>query len=157
MENEYDKSLLVDEKQTYVRVTFADNGGEEYIGLLDGLIRMSEGILVMYSVYDKYSLEFAERLLKNIRVMKDVDDDVIIPVILVEYNDPSAQRGRSLSDNLTTEEGQELATKLNVQFTQITVNDGEAANKVFSNLIRMVLDARNPKPVPQTNKKCIIM
>jgi hypothetical protein len=157
MENEYDKSLLVDEKQTYVRVTFADNGGEEYIGLLNGLIRMCEGMLVMYSVYDKYSLEFAEKLLKNIRVTKDVDDELIIPVILVEYNDPSAQRGRSLSDNLTTEEGQELATKLNVQFTQITVNDGEAANKVFSNLIRIVLDARNPKPVPQTNKKCIVM
>ncbi|XP_053394854.1 circularly permutated Ras protein 1-like isoform X4 [Mercenaria mercenaria] len=106
-------------------------GQEEYSAIREQYTRTGNCFVIIYSVTDKNSFTEAESLFEFLKRVKDVKEGEKLPTVLVgNKTDLSADR------QVTTDEGNALATKLGVPFVETSAKTGENVQKLFETLIR---------------------
>lgn len=104
-------------------------GQEEY--MRDNYYRLGEGFLIVYSITMRDTFRSVNRFHDHIVSVKGKED---IPLILVGSKcDLTEQR------QVTTEEGVELAKKLNCPFFETSAKTRVNVDEVFSELVRRVV------------------
>jgi hypothetical protein len=161
-ENEYTRSLEIDEKQVCVRVVFQEYQGSTYdekYRPMNHYIRNSESFLVMYSVYDSESFEYAEAMMRQVEKVKGYHyNGLELPAILVAYDDPGAKISILDNMNVTTEQVEKLTKEWRVKLEKAKIENENDVTRIFETAVRMALENRVPESeVPQPKKKCCLM
>jgi len=127
-------------------------GQEEYSPLRDSHMHTGDGFIIVYSVTTEPSFEQVAKLHRKILRLRSEQPD--FPIIIVG-NKIDMQEERVVS----TEQGIELAKKLNVIFIEISAKTGEGVSDVFTELVRAINKWRQLHPVtkPKKELKCIIL
>uniref|UniRef100_A0A8C9ZK32 small monomeric GTPase n=1 Tax=Sander lucioperca TaxID=283035 RepID=A0A8C9ZK32_SANLU len=102
-------------------------------------IRWADGFLLLYSITQRLSFLEVPRLKELIDQTKQ---SLVVPTVLVANKD-DLEIGREV----TTEEGQRLATDLRCSFRELSVAEvGLGVEAAVFQLIRLVLDQQRPLP-----------
>ena len=145
IEENYRKQVAVD--NIIATTDFLDHyGQEEYMPMLEHQLRFASGIFFMYSITSQES--FDEVTGKYYEIMKRVKEDVKLPAILIGNKlDLEHQRA------VTTEMGQELASKLGVSFYEASAKTGVNVLACLEAIIREIRVVRTPKPTTKIQKR----
>lgn len=112
-----------------VKIQVWDTAGQErYMSINKNLFLRVQGIILLYDVTKTDSFEHITNWLKSIREICDN-----IPIVLVGNK-------IDLPDKvITTEEGQEMAKKYNIEFLEASAKDGTNVKESFCTLAESVL------------------
>ena len=121
-------------------------GQEEYSALRDQYMKTGQGFVLVYSVTSMTSFEASTKLRTDI--LRTNEEKLDIPIILVG-NKIDAENERQV----TSEQGQALATKLGCAFKEASAKTNTNVNEIFFDLIRMINSWRNSHPSPDTKAK----
>ncbi|KAI8816519.1 small G-protein Ras2 [Fimicolochytrium jonesii] len=151
IEDSYRKQVVIDDQPCILEV-LDTAGQEEYTALRDQWIRDGEGFLLVYSITSRSTFERVERFKQQINRVKDTDE---VPMILIGNKcDRVAER------EVSKEEGQHLARKLNCDFMESSAKTCLNVDKAFYQVVRAIRHQRNGVPPPtdkQKKKKCTIL
>ena len=137
--------------ESYV-VDFVETNDEEYSALRHQYIRTGDGFLVVYSITDRSSFEYAKSQIEEVYKIKDVDE---FPLVLVG-NKCDLEYKRQVS----TEEGFALAESHGIPFFETSAKTSVNVNEAIEALIRRCEGKKEPESNDNNNdardKKCII-
>lgn len=111
IEDDYRKQLTVDDVTALVEINVSA-GQEEYLALVEQILRTREGFVVMYSVTDRSSFERANDYLKLIHRIFDATPATAPPIIVLANKLDLIASGSTWDTRVVTpEEGKRLADK----------------------------------------------
>jgi small GTP-binding protein len=142
-------------EQNYVSILDVDNP-EEHFQYTENTIQRGHGFVVVYSVTDQQSFGKAESFIDQIMKLKKKDEMVLMMLV---GNKIDSQR------EVTKEEGQQLAAKYDILFSETSAKTGEYVDKCFTKLFSLISQYQHKtlwdklmKPESLSEKKqCVTM
>ena len=126
--DKYDKQFefesLISERRTFKLKIFDVSGQEKYRSISSNSIRISDGIILVYSINDRKSFENIENVW-----LKIIEDSINIKskqIILV-----ANKIDLFIEANVTEEEGENLAKKLNIPFFECSAKENCNIKPIF--------------------------
>eukprot|EP01089_Gocevia_fonbrunei_P011163 TRINITY_DN2428_c0_g1_i1.p1 TRINITY_DN2428_c0_g1~~TRINITY_DN2428_c0_g1_i1.p1 ORF type:complete len:195 (-),score=30.46 TRINITY_DN2428_c0_g1_i1:86-670(-) len=120
-------------------------GQEEFAALRDTYMKTGEGFLLVYSITSASSFRMIELFFNRVRTIQE--DKPPVPIILMaNKKDLSSER------EVSTTEGQQLATKLNIPFMEVSAKNNQGITEAFTRLVSDINDWRE-KFRPKTSKE----
>ncbi len=132
--------IKIDDKT--IKLKIWDTAGQErFRSIQKHYYNKVDGILFIYDITNKTSFDIIEQWYNEV---KNYNDN-IIGVLIGNKTD--------LEDNrtVTTEQGQELAKKLNFAFYECNSVDGENVHEAFESLVKMILEEKNKNKNKETD------
>ena len=130
-----------------------DTGGsEQFTAMRDLYIKNGDGIIVIYSVSSHGTFSGIDEIKGHVLRIKDCDD---FPIILVGGCTNRDKKHREV----TTEQGQEMAKKLECPFFEVHVNDGDQVDAVVKALLPLIFTWREEmnKQKKEKDRDCVVM
>jgi GTPase KRas protein len=107
-------------------------GQEEYKALRDSYMRNYQSFIFLFSVTSRQSFNEVQEWVEQVRRVKDTKN---VPIIL------SANKIDLVNDRVvTTQEGEELAKALDVEYFEVSAKDREACTELYYKAARMARD-----------------
>eukprot|EP01119_Soliformovum_irregulare_P018477 TRINITY_DN567_c0_g1_i1.p1 TRINITY_DN567_c0_g1~~TRINITY_DN567_c0_g1_i1.p1 ORF type:complete len:188 (+),score=31.42 TRINITY_DN567_c0_g1_i1:145-708(+) len=138
IEDSYRRQTEIDGKACLLDV-MDTAGQDEYSALRDQYMQTGEGFLVVYSITAKPTFDFVTKLRSSIMRMKNNQED--FPFVLVG-NKKDLVNDRVIS----TEDGQNLATKYSAKFIETSAKLNENVEEAFFTLVREIDRYRKDHP-----------
>jgi small GTP-binding protein len=132
--------IKIDDKT--IKLKIWDTAGQErFRSIQKHYYNKVDGILFIYDITNKTSFDIIEQWYNEV---KNYNDN-IIGVLIGNKTD--------LEDNrtVTTEQGKELAIKLNFAFYECNSVDGENVDEAFESLVKMILEEKNKNKNKETD------
>ncbi len=132
--------IKIDDKT--IKLKIWDTAGQErFRSIQKHYYNKVDGILFIYDITNKTSFDIIEQWYNEV---KNYNDN-IIGVLIGNKTD--------LEDNrtVTTEQGKELAKKLNFRFYECNSVDGENVHEAFESLVKMILEEKNKNKNKETD------
>lgn len=109
----------------------------------------AEGYLIVYSITSKSSLEVAQNIRQELKLLRPKSH---VPIILVGNKS-------DLEDERVIEsaEADELARQMDCEHIQTSAKSGKNVDQVFLNLTRYAKKRRKAKTGDKTTKNCVLM
>lgn len=109
-------------------------GQEEFSALRDSYMRTGNGFLLVYAVNSSSSFDDCNKLRSQIQRIKEKDS---VPLVLVgnKCDVDASER------EVTTEEGQKMATTFNCAFLETSAKENINIQEVFTTIVRQVKSA----------------
>ena len=118
------ESSLIGERRTFRLNIFDVSGQEKYRSLSSSSLRISDGIILIYSINDRKSFENIENVwMEKIKDSIDIKSKQIILV--------SNKIDLFIEGDITKEEGQNLSKKLNIPFFECSAKENLNINEFF--------------------------
>ncbi len=129
------------EKKSFKLKIWDTAGQERFRSIQKHYYNKVDGILFIYDITNKTSFDIIEQWYNEV---KNYNDN-IIGVLIGNKTD--------LEDNktVTTEQGKELAKKLNFPFYECNSVDGENVHEAFESLVKMILEEKNKNKNKETD------
>ena len=132
--------IKIDDKT--IKLKIWDTAGQErFRSIQKHYYNKVDGILFIYDITNQTSFDIIEQWYNEV---KNYNDN-IIGVLIGNKTD--------LEDNrtVTTEQGKELAIKLNFAFYECNSVDGENVHEAFESLVKMILEEKNKNKNKETD------
>ena len=124
----------------------------EMTALCDLYIKNGDGIILIYPVASRETFNDIVYRREQILRVHPCED---VPVALVGIYGNYDEKPRVVS----TEQGKEMAERLNCSFFEVDINDSDQVEEVFNSLLPMALDCREErkKQEKEKDRDCVVM
>jgi GTPase KRas protein len=136
LEDSYRKQTAIDGEEAVLDI-FDTAGQEDFSAVRDQYMRKGEGFLCVYAINQESTFEEVPHLYEHICKVKEVKE---IPFVLVGNKCDLAE-----SRQVTTEQGQKLAEKLNCPFLEASAKTRHNVCEAFETLVREIRKYREKK------------
>ncbi|KAL7720914.1 Ras family GTPase RAS1 [Entamoeba marina] len=146
IEDYYRKILEIDGEQVAIEILDTS----EFEGDCPSMIqwrREGEGFVIVYSITDRDSFCYVSAIHKRILEMKYIKDNTYLPIILVG-NKIDLEEERKV----TTEEGEQLADSLGIDFIECSAKEGININEIFEIITSNVIN-NSPRKLNQSKER----
>ena len=154
IEDSYRKQIEVD-GFTYLVEILDTAGQEEYTAMRDQYYRLGEGFVLVYDINKRSSFDEMASIRDRIYEYKFIElkTKKIIPIMIVG-NKTDLQFKRQVS----TQEGKYMADLLQCKFTECCAKNHQEVVRLWTDLIREVVNVRNPKIYKRKPKSsCVVL
>ena len=112
-------------------------GREKFISVNKIFIKGAKGLIFLYNISKRRSLDDAKSYFYNIK--QEISDDVVIALVGncldIDYGNEDYRRRE-----ITREEGQNFANENNLLFYEVSAKDGTNVNEFFDELIHRIYE-----------------
>ena len=112
-------------------------GREKFISVNKIFIKGAKGLIFLYNISKRRSLDDAKSYFYNIK--QEISDDVVIALVGncldIDYGNEDYRRRE-----ITREEGQNFANENNLLFYEVSAKDGTNVNEFFDELIQRIYE-----------------
>ncbi|KAJ5069994.1 small g-protein ras2 [Anaeramoeba ignava] len=148
---EFLKKIIVDDKEIMINILDTE-GEDEYSTIIESWIKFSQGFILVYSVIDRDS--FKKINFWNEKIQNFLKNENYPKILVGNKNDLITEK------QVSTEEGKELANKLNCKFIETSAKNGENIKQLFYESCILLMKKEEKKEQKGKEKKkgkCFLM